>query len=179
MLDVIVGIDPGSLKTGYACIAQVQGQVKLLDQGVFFLKPPSLKKGFLVSSSSNFAQRMNILSQHLQNLFKRHSPHVVVVEKIFLARNVDSAFKLGHARGVCLQKIAEFNAQCVEMSSRQVKKNITGHGGASKAQVELLLRRQFQLTQPLLEDAADALALAMTYLQKSSTVGLQRLGARL
>ena len=105
----------------------------------------------------------------------------MVVEKIFLSRNVDSAFKLGHVRGVCLQKAIQFQAQAVELASRQVKKSITGNGGALKAQVELILRHRFGLSQPLTEDAADALALAVTYLHKGFTLGsaLMKAGARI
>ncbi len=171
MSQIILGIDPGSRKTGFACIEKGNKTV-LLDQGVLHL---------IKDKKMGLEHRINILAQGLDEIFKTYKPDAVVIEKIFLSKNVDSAFKLGHARGVCLQKTAQYDASLVEFTPREVKKNIAGHGAALKPQVEQLLRQFFALEKPLAEDAADALALAMTYAHKGFSLGsnLADLGVRI
>jgi len=108
-----------------------------------------------------FPERMLDLSGSLQGLLQKYQPQVVVIEKIFLGKNADSAFKLGHARGVALLEAARSRAQVVEYATRIVKKGLTGHGGADKESVQLFVQRILGLQEIRQIDASDALALAL------------------
>jgi crossover junction endodeoxyribonuclease RuvC len=146
----ILGIDPGSQVTGFGLLASENGRVQVLTHGIIQLK----------KETENFNERIFLLSQNLDVLFAKYQPHIVSIEKIFLGKNPDSAFKLGHARGVCIQKAMEYKTKVFEYSTREVKKSITGSGGADKLQVNEVLKHLLGLKSIDYLDASDALALA-------------------
>lgn len=146
----ILGIDPGSQVTGFGLLESFDGRNKVLTHGIIQLK----------KETENFNERIFLLSQNLDILLTKYQPEIVVIEKIFLGKNPDSAFKLGHARGVCIQKAMEHKAKVYEYSTREVKKGITGSGGADKIQVNEVLKQLLGLKSIDYLDASDALALA-------------------
>ncbi len=146
----ILGIDPGSQVTGFGLLESFDGRNKVLTHGIIQLK----------KETENFNERIFLLSQNLDILLTKYQPEIVVIEKIFLGKNPDSAFKLGHARGVCIQKAMEHKAKVYEYSTREVKKGITGSGGADKIQVNEVLKHLLGLKSIDYLDASDALALA-------------------
>lgn len=158
----VLGVDPGSQNTGYGLIelthASGRGQkVHLAAQSL----------GVLSSKASDFSGRLLEIGTEFGALLDRYQPDVLAVEKIFLAKNVDSAFKLGHARGILIFQGLKRGIQLHEIATRVVKKIVTGSGAADKIQVQKSL--QFLLKIPpktfdsLPLDATDALALAYTY----------------
>ncbi|MCK6599487.1 MAG: crossover junction endodeoxyribonuclease RuvC, partial [Bdellovibrionaceae bacterium] len=146
----ILGIDPGSQVTGFGLLSLHSGRVQVMTYGIIQLK----------KESENFNERIHLLAQNLDILFSKYQPQIVSIAKIFLGKNPDSAFKLGHARGVCIQKAMENKAQVFEYSTREVKKGITGSGGADKHQVNEVLKHLLGLKTINYLDASDALALA-------------------
>lgn len=151
-MSLIIGLDPGSRFAGYGVLAvDERGQPNYRDHGILEL-PPRLE----------FAARLHLLYEKLNDIFLKWSPVEVVVEKVFLGPNVDSAFKLGHARGLCLAVAARYGARIREMAPRAVKKAVTGYGAAGKDQVALALSTWLGIeTQGIGHDATDALALAL------------------
>ena len=150
-MKIILGLDPGSQHTGFGVLQIGQGQVRHLQHGVL-----SLKKG------KTFAARLHILQLELDKVMAQWKPTNVVVEKVFLGPNVDSAFKLGHARGVCMALAAKYGCGINEMAPRAVKKAVTGYGAASKDQVALAVSTWLKIdTSGVRDDATDALALAV------------------
>lgn len=146
----ILGIDPGSRITGYG-VVEVRDHI-----------PVHVSHGIVrLGVDSGFPVRMKELGLSLKEVFKKFQPQVVVIEKIFLGKNVDSAFKLGHARGVALYEAACFGATVIEYSTRLVKKGVTGSGAASKEDVQLALQRLLKIGAIAQVDASDALALAV------------------
>lgn len=147
----IIGIDPGSRVAGYGLIRLDNGDLKHVAHGVFKLP-----------LDGKFEARLLSLRNQLSELLARYQPQIGVVERIFLGKNADSAFKLGHARGICLGELAFAGTEVVEYATRQVKKGVTGNGGATKEQVGMLVAASLsiRLAQNLPEDATDALALA-------------------
>src|SRR6185312_14547865 len=107
-----------------------------------------------------FPKRMKELGAALETLLVKYKPQQVVIEKIFLGKNADSAFKLGHARGVAMYEAAKVNATVIEYATRVVKKGIVGNGGASKEDVQSCLQRLLKIKAIERLDASDALALA-------------------
>ncbi|MCC7405079.1 MAG: crossover junction endodeoxyribonuclease RuvC [Bdellovibrionales bacterium] len=147
---VILGLDPGTQRTGYGILQIHHDQLVHLTHGVFHL-----------GSKLALADRLYELTQQLEELLKKWQPGEVVVEKMFLGVNVDSAFKLGHARGICLAQAARFGCRLEELAPRAVKKAVTGYGAASKDQVALAIASWLRLdTTGVVHDATDALALA-------------------
>jgi crossover junction endodeoxyribonuclease RuvC len=106
------------------------------------------------------ADRLFDLSRTLRGLLLEYRPEVVVVEKVFLGKSAESAFKLGHARGVVLAEAVASGARLAEIATRQAKKLVTGTGAADKSQVQLALGHLLKLNHFVNEDASDALALA-------------------
>lgn len=157
-LSVIIGIDPGSRVTGYGVIRSVDQSLEGIACGVIDL-----------GETESLALRLNRLAQSLRTLFEKHRPQAVAIEKIFLGKNADSAFKLGHARGVCLQIAGEFHAEVFEYATRSVKKAVTGSGGAEKEQVRVVIENLLKLRCPEL-DASDALAVAVAHAQSDHSI---------
>jgi crossover junction endodeoxyribonuclease RuvC len=146
---IILGIDPGSSHTGFGILRVSGDRIEHLEHGV--CSPPS---------SLSFARRLHHIASSLDQLFKRVKPDVTVVERIFLGKNADSAFKLGHVRGVCILAAVHSGASVFEYAARSVKKGITGNGASSKEQVQMILFASLGLRGVAQIDASDALALA-------------------
>ncbi len=146
---IVVGIDPGTRVLGYGVVKIENGDVRHWAHGIF-----------RAQHGAGMAERLAFLAQELAKCLALYQPEVVVVERVFLGKNVESAFALGHIRGVCLSEAAQLGAQVAEHAVRQVKKGITGNGNASKEHVQFILRHEFALREPLPLDASDALALA-------------------
>lgn len=147
-----MGIDPGSHYTGYGVVLYNNGHLLHREHGVISL-----------SKKKNFYEKLHSLHTELHSLFKRHRPQETVLEKIFFGKNADSAFKLGHIRGICLQKATEWKSQAYEYSSSKMKKSVTGKGNASKTQVREITFYLLQVKSSEREDASDALALALCH----------------
>ena len=161
-MKIIMGLDPGSQKTGFGVI-QTGASVQMVACGVID-----------VPRSLSFSEKLVYLQEAIGRIIEKYQPESVVVEKIFFGKNADSAFKLGHVRGVCLAQVAQAQKQLKEYAARTVKKAITGHGGASKQHVQLVVREILRLkNESLREDASDALALALSYMYKEKAESIQ------
>jgi crossover junction endodeoxyribonuclease RuvC len=104
---------------------------------------------------------LGLIAREIEALIERLQPDIVVVERIFLGRNADSAFKLGHVRGVAVAAAVRAGCLFIEYAARAVKKGVTGNGAASKEQVQVILFAALGLKGKIAKlDASDALALA-------------------
>ena len=146
---IILGIDPGSRFLGYGVIS-VQGQIqKVLDYGVLKF-----------NSETPLSERLHEIGSGVQALFNKYKPDHLSLEKIFLGKNAESAFKMGHARGVIIYEALIAGCQVYEYATRVVKKGITGNGGSEKEHVRTVVCHLLRI--PILKslDASDALAMA-------------------
>jgi len=146
---IIVGIDPGSRFVGFGAVRATVQKIEFLSYGV--IAPPE---------ELDFNTRVGVIAKELEVLFQKLRPDVTVIEHVFLGRNADSAFKLGHARGVAVAAAVRAESEVVEYAARAVKKGITGNGAASKGQVQTVLGALLGLKGRVQADASDALALA-------------------
>lgn len=151
----IIGIDPGSHKTGFAVLELERDRMFHVNHGVIQL-----------NSASALPLRLRDLSECLAQVFSKYQPDQVVIEKIFLGKSAESAFKLGHARGVAMSEASKVGAQLFEYATREVKKAVAGTGAATKEQVQMALQRQLQLKRVVNFDGTDALALTVCHAQK-------------
>lgn len=115
------------------------------------------------SPSQSQDRRLHRIFTELAQVIREHEPACVSLEKVFLARNVQSALKLGQVRGVALLAAAERNVPVSEYNSVQVKKALTGYGHAGKGQMQQMVAAVLRLAEEPQEDAADALAAAICH----------------
>ncbi len=148
----ILGIDPGSRKTGYGLIEHSGNRTRYLASGCIKL---NLKE--------SLAERLNQLSTELDKLIEEFQPDCGAVEKIFFAKNAQSALTLGHARGVILLKFSERQLVVHEYQTLKVKQTVVGVGRADKNQVQHMVKILLKINDSLQEDQADALAVALTH----------------
>ena len=150
----ILGLDPGTVATGYGIVVFEEGRLRLEDCGVW--RPPARLA---------LAEKLDFLFTAALRLVTEIRPQAVSIETVFAAKNISSAIKLSHARGVLLAAAARSSVPVFEYQPRLVKKALVGYGQAEKEQVRAmvlsLLARQ-RARVPL--DAADALALAICHL---------------
>ncbi len=105
-------------------------------------------------------ERLQSIGLGVRELFTKHKPHHLSLEKIFLGKNADSAFKMGHARGVVIYESLLAGCEVHEYATRVVKKGITGNGGSEKEHVRLVVQNMLRLGPIKSLDASDALAMA-------------------
>lgn len=159
---VILGVDPGSRITGFGVVHVNNGKIEHVNHGVI-----------LMEATQDFPSRMTELGSAFREVMDKYKPHHVVIEKIFLGKNADSAFKLGHARGVIMYEAGLGGAVVKEYATRSVKKGVTGSGGASKEDVQVILKAMLSLKTISRIDASDALAMACYHafeLKKQATL---------
>jgi crossover junction endodeoxyribonuclease RuvC len=151
---VVLGIDPGTLHTGYGIITEQEGQPVALDWGVISPRP-----------SLALSDKLQAIYTALQACLELHRPDTFVVEELFFAKNVRSAVTLAHARGVALLAAAAMGLQVVAYSPLEIKQAVVGFGRADKRQVQAMVQVLLNLPGPKpAEDAADALAVALCHL---------------
>jgi crossover junction endodeoxyribonuclease RuvC len=161
----IFGIDPGSERTGFGCVDSTGSRHRLIACGAL-----------IAPARATFPERLSVIHSGLAALLARHRPDCVAVENIFYARNVRSALKLGHARGVALLAAAEAGIPVVEYSPAEIKRAVVGYGRAEKRQVQQMIMLLLGLDAPPAPyDAADALAVAICHLHSSSGAVARRI----
>ncbi len=155
----IFGIDPGSERTGYGLIESAGSTQRLVVCGS--LSAPA---------RATFPDKLMAIHAGLQRLLEAHRPDCVAVENIFYARNVRSALKLGHARGVALLAASEARLPVAEYSPAEIKRAVVGYGRAEKGQVQDMVRLLLGLeSAPSPHDVADALAVALCHMHASAS----------
>ena len=159
----VLGIDPGSRRTGWG-VVQLEGtRLRHVAAGTI-----------AVPEKQQLAKRLHLIHQGLQQIIAEHQPESVAVEEIFFAKYPNAALKLGHARGVALLVAAESGLEVHEYPPAVVKRTVVGRGAADKTQVGRLVSAVLGLKTSPEEDAADALAVAITHIQASRSKAISR-----
>lgn len=156
----ILGVDPGTRLLGHGVIELVEGlRPRVIAHGVCRLDP-----------GNSLAERLGAILDHLGSLIDRTRPAVVAVESAFHGKNIQSALRIGEARGVVLACAASRGLGVEEYAPATIKKTICGNGRAPKSQVQAMVERLLELEQPIEQsDEADALAIAYCHFQKLRT----------
>ncbi len=157
-MTLALGIDPGTATTGY-------GLVRLAPDGELV----AVKYGVILTPKESTAPaRLVMLFDQLNDLLKEHSPDTAAVEKLFFQSNVKTALAVGQARGVIMLCLQKAGIEPFEYTPNEIKQAVAGYGGADKRQVQDMVRALLQLNSiPKPDDAADALAVAITHLNTS------------
>lgn len=156
---IILGIDPGSRITGYGVIEHVGNQCIYIDSGCIRM-----------GDEGSIPERLKIIFAGVSEIIRLYQPTQASVEQVFLARNPDSALKLGQARGAAIAALVTRDIEVSEYSARQIKLSVVGTGAAQKAQVQHMVTRLLKLTKEPQADAADALAAAICHAHASTNL---------
>ena len=160
----ILGIDPGSQRTGIGIIdVDGAGRVSHVHHAPLVLL-----------GAEDFPQRLRVLLDGLTAVIATWQPDEVAIEKVFMARNPDSALKLGQARGAAISAVVLRDLPVHEYAAKEVKLAVVGRGSAEKTQIQHMVGIMLNLHGRLQADAADALAVAITHAHVRATA--KRLG---
>ena len=150
-MTLILGIDPGSRITGYGVVRDTGRSCEYVASGC------------IRTGSGSMAERLQIVFRGVREVIETYGPVTMGIEQVFMARNPDSALKLGQARGVAIVAGIEAGLDVAEYTATQVKQAISGSGGANKEQVQLMVMHLLKLVQKPQIDASDALAVALCH----------------
>jgi crossover junction endodeoxyribonuclease RuvC len=149
----VLGIDPGSRITGYGLVDQQGNRLIHVDNGAIF-----------TDKAPDFAGRLKLIFDGLTEVITAYRPDQVAVENIFFSTNVQSALKLGQARGAAIVAAVHAGLPVAEYTALQVKQAVVGQGRAEKGQVQKMLKVLLGLPEIAQEDASDALAVAICHI---------------
>jgi crossover junction endodeoxyribonuclease RuvC len=158
----ILGIDPGSRKTGFGIIELNNRKIE------------HVINGRLMVGDGDFPERLRQIFVGLTEIIGRYKPDMMVIEKVFLHKNADSALKLGQARGAAICAGVNQGLKVHEYTATQIKKAVVGNGHAKKDQVQYMVSIILALPELPDEDAADALACAVTHANFADVGGSQK-----
>ena len=147
----VLGIDPGSQRTGFGVLDAVGSRLTYVASGV------------IRTEKGEFADRLCEIFRCVKSIVAQYRPHEIAIERVFVNRNPDSALKLGQARGAAICGTVDGNVEVFEYATRQIKQAVVGSGSAAKAQVQLMMQNILKLDGKLSADAADALAAAVCH----------------
>ena len=160
----ILGIDPGSQRTGVGIIdADAGGAVRHVFHGALELL-----------DNETFPLRLKQIFDEVCSIIAQHRPNEVAIERVFMARNADSALKLGQARGAAICAAVHSGLTITEYAPKEIKQAVVGGGGAGKQQVQHMVGILLNISPRLQADAADALAVAVTHAHTRASI--QRIG---
>ncbi len=144
-----------------------------------------MASGCIRTGNGQLFERLQIVFRGVREVIRTHGPPTLSIEQVFMARNADSALKLGQARGAAIVAAAEEGLSVAEYTACQVKQAVVGTGGADKQQVQMMVMHLLKLTQKPQIDASDALAIALCHAHTQQSlvphglVGARRRGGRL
>lgn len=153
----ILGIDPGSLVTGWGIVESFGNSLSHVACGTI-----------ATAGAQTQGARLSRIYRGIQQIIVRHHPDGVSLEKVFFARNPQSALKLGQARGVALLAAAENQLDVYEYSSNEIKSAVVGYGHATKEQVQKMVASLLHVSEKIAADAADALAAAVCHVHRQA-----------
>ena len=154
-MTLALGIDPGTATTGFGLVRlEPDGSLVAVKYGVI-----------LTPKDASAPARLEMLYNELSDLLKEYHPDTAAVEKLFFSRNVTTALAVGQARGVVMLCMQQAGIEPFEYTPNEIKQAVAGYGGAQKKQIQEMVRALLQMDSiPKPDDAADALAIAITHL---------------
>lgn len=165
-MTLIMGIDPGSRKTGFGIVATSKSKASYITSGVIRLPV-----------DQPLAPRLSVLFTELNELIDRFQPEEVAIEEVFMARSAGSALKLGQARGAAMVACVNRGLVVHEYSARSIKQAVVGTGAATKEQVQHMVKTLLLLPGSPAEDAADGLAAALCHAHSRAGLGMLKASA--
>lgn len=151
-MSIILGIDPGSRKTGYGIVERNGTKMRYVASGVI-----------RIQVELTLPERLKVIFASVSEIIAQYRPQEMAVEQVFMAKSAGSALKLGQARGAAIVAGVSHNLTVFEYETRKVKQAVVGTGAADKLQVQHMVKTLLHLPCAPQEDAADALAVALCH----------------
>ena len=163
---LVLGLDPGTIRTGYAIVTVKKNKF-------------SLKKFGVLSASPRFSleKRLYVIGQDLEKLYRQYSVSDTAIEQVFVGKNPNSAFKLGQIFGICVYQATCSGSDVFSYAARYIKQSVTGSGRADKEAVQTFVMNIFKIKISKSTDAADALAVALCHIYQKQNPNLQFLSS--
>lgn len=156
---IVIGVDPGTIITGIGIIKSERNSFSYIYSGV--LRTPTTKQ---------IAPRLEVIYNELDRLIKVYKPDEFSLETAFYSKNIQSVLKIGYVRGVALLAASHNKLIINEYSPREIKKSVVGNGGASKEQVQYMIKNLLNINREMLKfDESDALAIAVCHALKKNS----------
>lgn len=155
---IILGIDPGTARMGYSILRVGRIASELIDRSVI-----------ITPADIEMPLRLKLIYKGLNTIVKKHSPEIMVIEKLFFNTNVKTAMTVGQARGVSMLVAANHNMKVFEYTALEAKKELTGYGRADKKDMQKAVMDYLKLKEVIKsDDANDAVAIVLCYIKKQS-----------
>jgi len=156
---IIIGIDPGTIITGFGIVKYEKNSLSYIHSGV--IKTPKVKE---------IPPRLEVIYSELDKLIKLYKPSQFAIETAFYSKNVQSVLKIGYVRGISLLLAQQYKLEIAEYSPREIKKSVVGNGGASKEQVQFMIKKLMIIKNDIATlDESDALAIAICHAFKKDS----------
>lgn len=153
-MQIILGIDPGSRITGYGVIRSNGHHHQYIASGTI-----------VTTQAMQLPERLSLIFSGITQIIQCYTPTEGAIESIFMAKNANSALKLGQARGAAIVAMANSGLTVAEYAARLVKQSVSGYGSADKSQVQYMVKLLLNISGIPAVDAADALAVAICHAQ--------------
>ena len=166
--EIVLGLDPGTVRTGFAVAAIKKSKFSLLDFGVISA----------ASYQQPLEQRLFTIGKGLKKIYQRYSVSDTAIEQVFFGKNADSAFKLGQIFGLCVYQSVCADSQVFSYAARYIKQSVTGSGNADKKAVQVFVLNIFGVQiSDVINDATDALAIALCHIYQKQNPNLHSLSS--
>lgn len=165
-MKLVLGIDPGTIRTGFAIVGVKKDKFSVVKFGVLS-----------ASSHQPLEERLLSIGKQIESIYKQYSISETAIEQIFFGKNPDSAFKLGHIFGLCVYQAMYSGSLVFPYAARYIKKSVTGSGNADKQTVQTFVLNIFGISANKLSDSTDALAVALCHIYQKQNPQLQRVSS--
>jgi crossover junction endodeoxyribonuclease RuvC len=156
---IVLGVDPGLSMCGWGVVSRGGQNLSMLDYGCVKTAP-----------ASALPMRLRTIYETLNSVIEKYSPQVMAIEELFFSKEARTVAAVAQARGVILLCASSYNLPVCEYNPRHVKISLTGYGSAEKQQIQHMVKAMLGLpTIPKPDDAADALAIAITHLNTAES----------
>ena len=156
----ILGLDPGSLKTGFGVLEYAGSSYNYVASGL--IRMPA---------KDHLPARLKVIAQGIDELIAKYQPDVAAIEDVFFAHNPKSTLKLGQARGAAITAVVRHDIDVQEYAAKLIKQAVASNGSASKDQVQFMVKNILNIKGELKEDASDALAVAICHAHHAGVKG--------
>lgn len=160
----VLGIDPGTGRLGWAVleVARIDNQKKI-----------QIVECGLVESRANtpLPERLELIFDTIGSVIDKYRPNVLAIEELFFVKNVKTGISVAHARGVVMLLAQKNKMDIYEFKPNEIKMNVTGYGHATKQQMQKMIFCHIRNCDIKQDDTADAVAVALTYLQRPKYLG--------
>ncbi len=166
-MEIILGLDPGTIRTGFALTTMKKDTFSLIKLGVLS-----------TNTHTPLEQRLLVIGRELKKIYQQYSVSDTAIEQVFFGKNPDSAFKLGQVFGLCVYQAMVSGSRVFPYAVRYVKQSVTGSGNADKTAVQTFVLNIFGIKkEKIANDATDALAVALCHIYQKQNSKLQFLSS--